>query len=127
MLGTSVRFAASSAPIMPFLRASKTILRTAESRTLTVEGESASMVARYSIRRARLRGPAGREGEQVVNGLRVVPARVRGSDQVRNHATEDGLGLGKGCRIGRRRVVGPLGGGAPGNEKIDPFSFSVNE
>ena len=56
MLGISVRLAASSAPSIPFLRASETILRTAESRTLTVEGESASMVARYSIRTARLRG-----------------------------------------------------------------------
>jgi len=28
------------------------------------------------------------------------------------------LGVGKGCRTGRRRVVGPLGGGAPGNEQI---------
>jgi len=56
MLGTSVRFAASSAPSIPFFRASETIFRTAESRTLTVDEESSSMVARYSIRSARVRG-----------------------------------------------------------------------
>jgi hypothetical protein len=55
---------------MPFLRASNTILRTAESRTLTVEGESASMVARYSIRRARLRG---RPAEKANRSLRGAP------------------------------------------------------
>jgi hypothetical protein len=56
MLGTSVRLAASSWPIMPLRRASPIILRTAESRTFIVDGESASMPTRHSIRSARERG-----------------------------------------------------------------------
>jgi hypothetical protein len=56
MLGMSVRLAASSNPIMLFRLASPTIFRTAESRTLTVEGERASMPARHSISSARERG-----------------------------------------------------------------------
>lgn len=38
---------------------------------------------------------AGREGEQVVEGLRIVPARVGRSDRVQRHPAEDGLGMGK--------------------------------
>jgi hypothetical protein len=52
----SVRFATSSDPIIPFRRASPTSFRTAERRTLTVEGESESMAARHSIRSARVNG-----------------------------------------------------------------------
>jgi hypothetical protein len=56
MLGTSVRVAASSAQSMPFFLASPIILRTAESRTFIVEGESESMPARHSINKDRERG-----------------------------------------------------------------------
>jgi hypothetical protein len=49
ILGTSVRLAASSDPIMLFRLASPTNLRTAESRTLIVEGDKDSMPARHSI------------------------------------------------------------------------------
>ena len=56
MLGMSVRLAASSDPIMLFRLASPTNLRTAESRTFIVEGESDSMQARHSINRDRERG-----------------------------------------------------------------------
>jgi hypothetical protein len=55
-VGTSVRVAASSAPSMPFFRASQIIFRTAESRTFIVEGESDSMPARRSINKDRERG-----------------------------------------------------------------------
>jgi hypothetical protein len=56
MLGMSVRLAASSDPIMLFRVASPARLRTAESRTLIVEGESGSMPARHSINKDRERG-----------------------------------------------------------------------
>ena len=56
MLGMSVRLAASSDPIMLFRLASPTIFRTAESRTLIVEGDSDSMLARHSINKDRERG-----------------------------------------------------------------------
>jgi hypothetical protein len=55
-VGDAVRFAASSAPSMPFFRASPIILRTAESRTLIVEGDKNSMPARHSINKDRERG-----------------------------------------------------------------------
>lgn len=52
----SVRCPASSAESIPFLRTSSTNLRIAESRTLMVEAESASIEARYSIATARVSG-----------------------------------------------------------------------
>lgn len=42
-LGIPVRFAASSAPSMPLRQASEISLRTADSRTFTVEGERSSI------------------------------------------------------------------------------------
>jgi hypothetical protein len=56
MLRTSVRPAASSYPIRLSRLASPTILRTAERRTLIVEGDKDSMPARHSISNARERG-----------------------------------------------------------------------
>jgi hypothetical protein len=49
MLGTSIRLAASCCPIRLLRLASPTSLRTAESRTLLVEGDKDSMPARHSI------------------------------------------------------------------------------
>jgi hypothetical protein len=56
MLGTSVRLAASSDPIMLFRVASPTSFRTADSRTFIVEGESDSMPVRHSINKDGERG-----------------------------------------------------------------------
>ena len=56
MFATSERLAASSTPIMPFRRASATSFRTAETRTLTVNGDKASIDARYSMNSARVNG-----------------------------------------------------------------------
>jgi hypothetical protein len=61
MFGTSERLAASSTPIRPFRRASATSFRTAESRTLIVDGERTSIDALYSINKERVSGrPAER-------------------------------------------------------------------
>jgi hypothetical protein len=69
MLGTSVRLAASSWPIMPLRRASPIIFRTAESRTLIVEGERASMAARHSISKARERGRLAQKANKSSSAL----------------------------------------------------------
>jgi hypothetical protein len=52
----SVRLASSAWPIMPARRASPTIFRTAESRTLIVEGDKDSIVVRHSRSNTRERG-----------------------------------------------------------------------
>lgn len=52
----SVRCPASSAENIPFLWASRTTLRMADSRTLMVEAARLSMDARYSMRSARVSG-----------------------------------------------------------------------
>jgi hypothetical protein len=69
MLGTSVRLEASSAPSMPFFRASPIILRTAESRTFLVEGESDSMPARHSINKDRERGRLAQKAKRSSSAL----------------------------------------------------------
>ena len=73
MFGTSASLAASSTPIMPFRRASATSLRTAESRTLVVEGESASIEARYSMNSA---GVSGRPAASAKRSSRAVALRI---------------------------------------------------
>jgi hypothetical protein len=62
----SVRLAASSDPIKLFRLASPTSLRTAESRTLIVEGESDSMAARHSINKDRERGRLAQKAKRSI-------------------------------------------------------------
>jgi hypothetical protein len=69
MLGTSVKLAASSWPIMPARRASPTSLRAVESRTLIVEGESDSMAARHSIIKDRERGRLAQKAKRSSRAL----------------------------------------------------------
>ena len=57
-------------PTRPFRRASATSLRTAESRTLTVEGESTSIDARYSMKSA---GVSGRPSARAKRSSRAFP------------------------------------------------------
>jgi hypothetical protein len=54
---------------MPFFRASPIILRTAESRTLIVEGESDSMPARHSINKDRERGRLAQKAKRSSRAL----------------------------------------------------------
>jgi hypothetical protein len=69
MLGMSVRLAASSTPRIPFLRASETSFRTAESRTLIVDGESDSMPTRHSINKDRERGRLAQKAKRSSRAL----------------------------------------------------------
>jgi hypothetical protein len=69
MLGMSVRLAASSAPSIPFFRASETSFRTAESRTLIVEGERDSIAARHSINKDRERGRLAQKAKRSSRAL----------------------------------------------------------
>jgi len=68
-VGVSVRLAASSADSIPFLRASETILRMAESRTLMVEADKLSSEARYSIRSSRVRGRTAEKAKRSSRAL----------------------------------------------------------
>ena len=74
------RLAASSWPSMPARRASPTSLRTAESRTFIVEGESDSILhTRPPLHQQRPgERPAGTEGEEVVERFPVVGVWHRG-------------------------------------------------
>jgi hypothetical protein len=65
----SVRLAASSTPSTPLRLASVTSLRIAESRTLTVEGESLSIPERHSISSAREMGRPARKANRSSSAL----------------------------------------------------------
>ena len=69
MLGISVRLAVSYWPIMPARLASPTILRTAERRTLIVEGDKDSIPARHSINTDRERGRLAQKANRSLSAL----------------------------------------------------------
>jgi hypothetical protein len=74
----------------------ETSFRTADSRTLIVEGESDSMPARHSINKDRERGRLAQNWKRVVEGFGVVALRMRRRDGVEDQLAQQSLGGGEG-------------------------------